>query len=237
MIAESPQEKNFWIWQANAFLSDQSIEQAAANLEILKRMGKADAPSLGLLGDIYLNRGMSELALENYLAAADLGTLSPERLLSTTQSLVSRQLWEQADTYLKETSAIADSLSQEQTMSYLNLRARVALGTGDLPAASEILNAVVAQDPMNGEALLSLGNLEREMENYEAAIFAYEQAAKIDETKVNALVEHARMLVGMRDYDAAVVVLRRAVVLEPGPRLETYLERVESAARAASGRI
>ena len=235
MLGENGENQQFWSWQANTFLSQERIEDAAANLEILKRLGKADADSLGLLGDIYLNQDMNGLALDNYLAAAEEGDLSSARLLRTAQSLVRRRLWAEASTYLEKTADKAEDLDPDSLMTFRTLQAKTALGNDAIEKASDILEAIVAEDPMNGQALLTLANLKREQELYEEAAFAYKQAAKVDETKVDALVEHARMLVTMRDYDAATSILQRAVVLQPGPRLEGYLERVQSAARAAKG--
>jgi tetratricopeptide (TPR) repeat protein len=237
MILEAPENKDFWTWQANAFLSQKDTSVAAANLEVIKRLGKATATSLGLLGDIYLNDGLNDLALENYLAAADLEDLSSDRLLRTAEGLIRRQLWNEASTYLARTAQRIDELSPSETMTFRTLEARTALGNGELEKAAATLELIVAEDPMNGEALLTLANLKREQALFEDAAFHYEQAAKVESTKTNAMVEHARMLVTMRDYDAAASILQRVVVLDPSPRLESYLERVQSAARAASGRI
>lgn len=237
MILDDPENKNFWTWQANAYLSQKDTGVAAANLEIIKRLGKASATSLGLLGDIYLNDGLDELALDNYLAAAELEDLSAGRLLGTAEGLIRRQLFDEAATYLEKTSVRLGKLNPSETMRFRNLQARTALGQGEIDEAAATLELIVAEDPMNGEALLTLANLKREQERFEDAAFHYEQAAKVDETKIDAMVEHARMLVTLRDYEAAASILRRVVVLDPNPRLESYLERVQSAAQAASGRI
>jgi tetratricopeptide (TPR) repeat protein len=237
MILADSENKNYWTWQANAFLSQKETGTAAANLEVIKRLGKATATSLGLLGDIYLNDGLNELALENYMIAAEMEDLSPQRLLRTAEGLIRRQLWDEGSTYLDKTVTRIDELSPSDQMTFRNLQARTALGNGDIEKASDILETIVAEDPMNGQALLTLANLKREQELFEDAAFNYEQAAKMDATKIDAMVEHARMLVTMRDYNAAATILQRVVVLEPSPRLENYLERVQSAARAASGRI
>lgn len=237
MILEDSQNQNYWKWQANAFLSEDDMAKASANLEILKRLGNADGASLGLLGDIYLNEGMTDMALENYLLAADQESLSSARLIRTAHSFASRRLWNEASTYLDKTKSRLDSLSPKEQSTFLTLQAQAAMGLGETEQASTILEALVAEDPMNGQALLTLGNLQRELDRIEDAAFSYEQAAQVDETRVDALVQHARMLISLRDYSPAVTLLQRVVLLEPGPRYEDFLERVQSANRASKGQI
>jgi tetratricopeptide (TPR) repeat protein len=237
MILADSGNKNYWTWQANAFLSEEEMSKAGANLEILKRLGKADSPALGLLGDIYLSENMTEMALENYLLAADQEALSAARLVRTAQGFVNRRLWAEASTYLAKTSDRLASLSPKEQSTFLTLQAQAAIGLGETESASTILEALIKEDPMNGPALLTLGNLQRQLERFEDAAFSYEQAAKIDATQLDALVQHARMLISLRDYSPAVVLLQRVVLLQPGPRYEDFLERVQSANRASKGQV
>lgn len=232
MIANDPANHHLWVWQANTFLSLDSFEKAAANLEIVKRLGKAESPSLGLLGDIYLKANLYDLALENYLAAAELGELDAERLIRTARGFIARRLWEEADTYLTKTAARAESLSPREQGHFFTLQAQAAIELDQIERAADLLERVIAHDPMNGNALLTFGQLQQRQGLYVEAAFAYEQAAKVEATRVSALVQHARMLVANRDYGAAVPLLERAIILEPGQRLESYLERVQQAARS-----
>jgi tetratricopeptide (TPR) repeat protein len=232
MIANDPANHHLWVWQANTFLSLESFEKAAANLEIVKRLGKADSASLGLLGDIYLKADLHDLALDNYLAASELAELDSERLIRTARGFIARRLWVEADTYLAKTAARAESLSPREQGHFFTLQAQAAIELDQIDRAAELLEKVIAHDPMNGNALLTFGQLQQRQGLYVEAGFAFEQAAKVEATRVNALVQHARMLVANRDYGAAVPLLERAIILEPGQRLESYLERVQQAARA-----
>ena len=237
MILEDPVNNSYWKWQANAYLSEEMTDLAGANLEVIKRMGKADAATLALLGDIYLKKGMNRLALDNYVAAAEAGELDPERLLRTAEGFVRRRLWDAAADYLAQTEEFLPELTPDQQAAFRNYQARTAIGRNNLEQASTILEALVEADPMNGQALLTLGNLRRELGQMEEAIFAYEQAAKIEGTQVKALVEHARMLINNKEYEEAIPLLERVVVLEPGERYEDFLDRVKQAARVAKGQI
>jgi tetratricopeptide (TPR) repeat protein len=231
MIIKNPGEANFWSWQANTFLSREMFGEAAANLEIIKRMGSATGATLALLGDIYLNNNMSDLALENYLLAATRGDLSPERVLRTAQGFVSRRLFEEAQAYMDQSQSRLSELSPRDQARFRTLLAQTAIGLNNLESAAGILEEVVKVDPMNGRALLTLGDLQRRLGQYDEAAFSFEQAARVEEVQVEALVTHARMLVSMREFSAAIPILQRAIVLDPGTRLEDYLNRVQQAAQ------
>lgn len=232
LIAENPEEGNFWIWQANTFMMLDKLDEAAANLEIVKRLGRANAESLALLGDIYLNHDVSDLALENYLLAAEHAELSDERILRTAQGFVSRRLFDEAQAFMEGSATRAEGMAPRDRSRFRTLMAQAAIGRNDLEGAAEILEEVVQSDPMNGQALLTLGDLQRRLEEFDEAAFSFEQAARVEEVRVEALVAHARMLVSMRDFAAALPILERAVALDSGQRLESYLERVRQAAGA-----
>ena len=67
LIAEAPDDPTLWMLQANAYLGVDEPLAAAVNLEAVRMMGKAQNSSLVLLGDIYMNAGMYELAKNAYL--------------------------------------------------------------------------------------------------------------------------------------------------------------------------
>ena len=56
-----------------------------SNFEILKRMNKAPADSLLLLGDIYINRQMLDLAYDAYRASVN---KDPEQKIDLCQQLL-----------------------------------------------------------------------------------------------------------------------------------------------------
>ena len=67
LIAEGPDDPTLWMLQANAYLGVDEPLAAAVNLEAVRMMGKAQNSSLVLLGDIYMNAGMYDLAKNAYL--------------------------------------------------------------------------------------------------------------------------------------------------------------------------
>jgi len=67
LIEDDPEHAASWLLQANAYIGLDQPEAAAVNLEAVRMMGKADTSSLVLLGDIYMNAGMTALAKSVYL--------------------------------------------------------------------------------------------------------------------------------------------------------------------------
>ncbi|MFL2909609.1 MAG: tetratricopeptide repeat protein [Limisphaerales bacterium] len=66
LIQKNPNNKDYWLYQANAFLGLAESSKAAVNYEVVKRMGKADALVLNQLGDFYINNGVYKTAFEAY---------------------------------------------------------------------------------------------------------------------------------------------------------------------------
>ena len=66
-LEKYPEDASAWKLQANAYLGLDQPLAAAVNLEAVRMLGKADSSTLRLLGDIYLNEGITELAKEAYL--------------------------------------------------------------------------------------------------------------------------------------------------------------------------
>ena len=81
---------------------------------------------------------------------------------------------------------------------------------------------------MEGKALIMLGQYAWEAKEHVQATLYFERAAKTDESKVPALVEHARMLVSTREYDQAIRLLQEVQVIDPQPRIDRYLKSIQN---------
>ena len=55
LIQAKPDNADYWLHQANAYLGLAEATKAATNYEVVRRMGKADAKVLNQLADIYIN--------------------------------------------------------------------------------------------------------------------------------------------------------------------------------------
>jgi Flp pilus assembly protein TadD len=106
----------------------------------------------------------------------------------------------------------------------------VAEGKGE--EAVTILEEVVALDPLDGDALILLGQHYSRTGDPERAILYYERAEGVEGTEAVARVRHAEVLVAQARYDDAVPLLKRAQEIQPREDVGRYLEQVERIARS-----
>lgn len=232
MIDEEPGRVDLWVLQANAFLGKGEVMSAAENFEFVQRLGEASVENLAMLGDIYINEELYDMAMESYLGAL---ALAPDvfrfRALGAAKNLAARGAFAETGQLLDAIeSASSDGLKLEEQTSVLRLRARLAVAHGDGEGQVEILKSIVAMDPLDGSALLLLGQHADREGDHETAIFYYERAADLEGFEADANVRHAQLLVGRSKYIEALALLRRAQALRPRDNIQAYLEQVERVA-------
>jgi len=234
LLIEEPTNADYWLLQANAYLGNDQPLVAAKNLDVVRRLGKAELSTLTLLGDIYMNADAAELALESYLAASELATPSDSSALIRAAQLLNQTGNEdEAETMItKIRSQIGEGLSEDDELTLLNMEAKIARAQGDAEAAADLLTQIIERDALNGEAIIELANFYADQGEMAKAINRYEQAQKIEAYERKALVAHAQARVRNEEYVEALPLLRRALQLESDSNLEDYANRVERAARA-----
>lgn len=236
LIAERPERADLWLLQANAHLGSGHPLRAAENLEFVDELGASTAASLTMLGDIYANGELPDLAASAYLRAMDQDPPPRvERILTASKVLLSRGALAETRTLVERIEALyGESLAQAQQKDVLHLRARLAAASGAAGSEeADILRELVALDPLDGEALLLLGQYYARAGDAEEAVFAYERAAGMDRYEAEARLRHAQLLVGQGLYAEALPLLRRAQAIDPRENVQQFLEQVE---RGAQGR-
>lgn len=230
-IKEEPSKADWWKLQANQFLLIDDKAKAAANLTVVKDLGKADGQTLALLGDLLVNEGLIEPAVESYSESMELGGARPGRIIEVVSSLIYMDQMASAKTLLaKLESAMSSELTDAQELSVLNVKARLAMQEDDTDGAAGFLAAMVKKDPLNGGALLSLSELEKKRGDLAKAEYYAENATKIDGYAHQAFIALAQLNVGKRDYASAAKYLREAQQLDPKDYVADYLLRIEQAA-------
>jgi tetratricopeptide (TPR) repeat protein len=235
MLAADPERHDLWLLQANAFLGQGQAMRAAENYELLERMGSSSVASLNSLGDIYVNEGLHELAVRSYVAALErFPEATPERALRAAKVMSASGAREETKTLSERIQALRGAtLAEGERKDLLKLRARIAVAEGAGEEEARVLEEIVALDPLDGEALLLLGQHAARGGDAEKAAFYYERAAGLEKFEADAKVRHAQLLVGQGRYAEALPLLRRAQQLQPRDSVADYLKGVE---RAAQGR-
>ncbi len=220
--------------RANALIALNKPKKAAVALEVLRRMDQLDLNGLLLLGDVYHNLDLHSLSLDDYQEALQKqGNLSPDRFMRVASILIDRGSYKAAFDYLERIEKrFTKGLSDEEDLRLLSLKAKVHLTTGQEDKAANILRDILSKNPLDGRALLLLGQLEWKKGDLASAAINFERAAKVREYEADASVEHARLKVESRKYTEAVKLLERAQFVRPRDNVGRYLESVRNALAA-----
>lgn len=233
LLTEHGEKHDLWLLQANAFLGMKQAMKAAENFEIVDRLGHSSAESLYLLGDIYVNEELHDLAAGAYARAFAKSPDTTARALRAAKVLAMRNAAAEANGLLDQiTAAAGNKLGADERKDLLKLRARLAMASGASEAEAKILEEIVALDPLDGDALILLGQHAARNGAAERAVFYYERAASLSAFEADAKIRHAQLLVGQRRYSEALPLLRRAQTIKPRDNIAEYLEQVERAAQA-----
>jgi Flp pilus assembly protein TadD len=237
LLQQYPERDALWGLQANLFIQKEQPAQAAVNLEILRKLGKANAQQLALLGDIYMTQEARELALSAYLEAVDMEAgKNPDRALRAIDILAGRGAWAEADQLARRVrTAFGSGLDAALELRLLKAESKIALGTGGGEKAIAVLEQILDKNPLDGEALLLAGDYYAKRGDRQKAEFRYDAAAKLAPYEPDALVKRAQLLLQSQSYPQAIEFLRKAQKLKPRDNVQRYLDKVEQvAARARS---
>ncbi len=234
LIGRYPEKTDFWLLQAQAYLGMKQPLKAAENLEAVDRLGKATSDSLYTLGDIYVTENLIDLAAGAYRRAIDADAKQPfTRPLQSAELLAARGALTQARQVAAHIREVWDKqLDESDRRKLLKLEARLSMAdnTGSAETAG-VLEEIVRLDPLDGEALMLLGQHYSRQNEPDRAIFYYERAASLEAFEANARIRHAQVLVGLGRYTEAIPLLRRAQEVKPHDDVARYLEQVERIAK------
>jgi tetratricopeptide (TPR) repeat protein len=237
LIERHPDNGDFWMLQAHTYLGMKQPLKAAENLEALDALGKSTVDSLLTLGDIYVSENLPDLAARAYMRGIDANAEQPlARPLRAAELLAARGAMAQARqvaAHLHQTRE--QQMDEADRRKLLKLEARLSMADGEgSPETAAMLEEIVKLDPLDGEALMLLGqHYSRPPQNDpERAIFYYERAASLESYEVNAKMRHAQLLVSTGRYADAVPLLRRVQEIKPRDDVARYLEQVERIAKS-----
>ena len=234
LLARYPDKADFWLLQARTYLGMKQPLKAASNLETLDQLGKATLDSQQTLGDIYVGENLMDLALRAYKRAVELEPGQPlARPMRAAELLSARGAPAQAGQLLARIAELHPQMEEAEHKKVLKLQARLAMangGGGDEAAA--VLEELVKLDPLDGEALLLLGQHWTRKGEPDLAIFCFERAESLESFEVSAKLRHAQVLVGLSRYGDALPLLRRVQELKPRDDIARYIEQVERLSKA-----
>jgi tetratricopeptide (TPR) repeat protein len=233
LIRETPDAADLWLLQANAYIGLGQPMKAVQNYEIVERLGKSTTESLNMMADIYVNEGLYGLATDCYsraMARTPRGTA--ERGVRAAKVLVARGANADAERLIAKVEEVFGAdIREADRKDLLKMKARMAVAKGAGEEEARILAEIITIDPLDGEALILLGQFNARKGDAEQAVFMYERAAKLEKFEADAKVRHAQLLVGQGKYADALPLLRSAQQVKPRENIQQYLEQVERASK------
>lgn len=240
LLEDDPTNHQLWLFQANAYLGMQQLDKAAENYEILDGLGKSTVDTLGLLANIYTSKGLYDTAVGYYTRAIELAgdSEAEHNKLLPKLVLTARVLASRGEEARPATQALIEVIEQsyakrmtpDDRKAMKLIQARIALAQGQDAEQANILEEVIQLDPLDGEALVLLGQYHAKTENWDRAIAMYEQAANLSDTAIQfkALIGHAQVLVKTAKVDQAKPLLRQALQIKDNASVREYLESLEA---------
>jgi tetratricopeptide (TPR) repeat protein len=233
LVERFPERESLWTVQASVYIQKDRPAQASISLEMLRRLGKATAQNLFLLGDLYMAQDIQDLALSSYLDAIEKdGGQNPAKALRAAQLLVNRGANDQARKVFTKIRQGAVPLPETDELKLLKLESKVAMVSGEGAKAIATLEQIIQKNPLDGEALLLAGDYYSRNAQREKAEFRFQTAAGIAGSEADAFVKHAQLLVQSQKYPQAIELLRKAQKIRPRENVQRYLEKMEQLARA-----
>jgi tetratricopeptide (TPR) repeat protein len=195
-------------------------------LEASAGAGAAGPRELNMLADLYAEQGLDPEAISAYQRLIAVAPDQGERqLLLFAQVLI-------ANGRLKEAEGVLDGLPAALTpvgrFDLLRARSRLFAARKQWPEAREEVEKLLKDEPLDGRALLSLGDIYLAQGDLIHAGFAFEAAGKIPETTYQASIELANIELRNRHFSKCVEYLQAALNIERTEELQDYLNRVKT---------
>lgn len=241
LLAAQPSNADLWMFQANAFIGLEEPMRAAENFELIDQIGGSTVDTLTTLGDIYVIEGLFGAAVDAYDRALGVDAeTAMDRAIRAGRILASRRAYDDTARLIDRIQATgrADAATRSELQ---RLRARIIEADGTPEQAIALLETMVAEDPLDAQALIQLGEMrsklptdsEEELGHQRAlAQQAFERAAGVEGFERSAKLALAGLKVKQKQYDDAVTLLKRVQQIESEERVQRFLEEVERLRRA-----
>ncbi|MDQ8184799.1 tetratricopeptide repeat protein [Pelagicoccus sp. SDUM812002] len=235
LIRTQPDNGEFWLLKANAWLALDEPLKTARCIEIARRFSEVDDDALYLLGNIYLEARIFDRAKEVFLAASSRsGELQERELLNAVRYLVFNDQHDFAEQILDLiTEEGADWNSEDKTL-FRFLTAEFAYFRDDLDSAERTYLTGIELDPFNGYALMKLAEINVRQGQTDQAIVYYDRAATNPSMRYNALVSKARALIDNKQYRFAMTTIEKALAEKSDARLNLLYAQVQRVVETSS---
>jgi tetratricopeptide (TPR) repeat protein len=226
LVRIKPGDARNWILYADILIAQSRKLEAISILEIASNIKVLDSQGLLLLGDLYAEQKLMPEAIDIYskvvVSAPNLGI---KRMVTYAQSFIGQEDFAAAG---KVINSIAQPVPRELRSSVLQAKADLLSAQKKWPEARKLLQDLLSQEPLNGQALLAMGRTYSEEGDNARATFEFEQAIKISDAAYRASIELANLAVKAKRYEQAVEYLQKALSIEKSPAVQEFLVRIRT---------
>lgn len=232
ILRDNPDRTELLSLQAEAFIAMKENVKATENLEILVRGGQAKGEDMKRLADIYLASNEPALALSAYSRWLERSDKKPAedvpQIVSAAENLASQNALPEASLLLAKAKTVSEKqLPKEVEAKMLKVEARLQMNSGKGDAAAPILQRVVELNPLDGSALMLLGQHFGDAKDSVKATAYYERATKIKETEPDALIRLAQLNIADGKLADALPLLKRSNDLKPRDGVQKLIQDLE----------
>ena len=123
---------------------------------------------------------------------------------------------------------IQAELNSKQQTEYQLSHATIDFAKGKTREAKVQLQAILRTDPLNGQALILLGNHEKNSGNLAEAELHFERASHLPDFQIEAWESLGKLAVQRRDFKQAITYFKRAYSLSQASYLQEYIQKLIS---------
>ncbi len=214
-----------WEIKARAAMALEDPMTAVQNLVCADRLGLCNESMKQLLGDLYVNEGMADLAVEQYAALAGVSNAPLDHLLQAARVIAAGDRLDDAERLMEKLEAAP--LSEEQRAGMNLTRADIARQRGAMAEAEKRYREYLSARPLDAGALFSLGDLLRGDGRLEEAVMMYERAGRADPAQgADSAVRCAMVEVQRQRYRQALELLEKAQSITNQAYVARYMEQL-----------
>ncbi len=232
IIRQNPDRTEFISLQSEGYLALKENKKATENIEFIARLGFAKTSDLNRLGDIYLFEKDTSLALSAYKRALESGNFEAPTVIAQAENLSMQGGLSEASELIREARKVSDGkLAKEDESRLLKLEARLAVSAGKADESVAMLQRVVEINPLDGSALMLLGQHYLDKNDNPKATNYFERASKIKDQESPASLRLAQMHLSSNKLADALPLLKRSNELKPNDSVAKLISDIERALR------
>jgi len=223
----NPFQKEIWFLLSNCYMATDKIDKAISTLETSKILKIIDEKGLITLGDLYLNQRQVDDALDMFKLYLNKEDFKVSRLVRALNGLVMLEEYDKAQIFLEKIVSSTESIDRSLLEELDFLRAKIFFYQGRVEEALVLYLKVLQEDPLNGECLISLGELYLSKQELSKAKLSFERALSLKDFKRKALVKIALLEVELEHPDKAIELFEKAQNIKYESYLAKYIKHLK----------